>query len=97
MKFTVALFLPFITAVVATPTASPNESVLDARVPPGCNYIISCEGSAFQNCQGFECGNVGYFCDETTLTLEDGAALNATCTKDCSFKRFCGVGPILHC
>ncbi|KAJ7107321.1 hypothetical protein C8R44DRAFT_940990 [Mycena epipterygia] len=94
MKFTVSLFLPFIAAVVATPTASPDESALDARAPsppPGCNFVIECNTSDI--CQGFECADVGYFCDGATLTLEAGSAANATCTNDCSCELFCGVGP----
>ncbi|KAJ7131325.1 hypothetical protein C8R44DRAFT_871824 [Mycena epipterygia] len=99
MKFTVALLLPFIATVVATPTASPDESALDARAippPPGCNFVIECNTSDI--CQGFECADVGYFCDdEGKLKLEAGHAANATCTKDCSCGIFCGIGPVVNC
>ncbi|KAJ7088100.1 hypothetical protein C8R44DRAFT_892899 [Mycena epipterygia] len=94
MKFTVALLLPFIAAVVATPTASPDESALDARAPPlGCNFIIECNSS--DRCESFECANAGYFCDGTTLSLNAGFATNATCSNDCSCGIFCGVGPVV--
>ncbi|KAJ7088140.1 hypothetical protein C8R44DRAFT_892934 [Mycena epipterygia] len=96
MKFTVALLLPFMAAVVATPTASPDESALDARAtfpPPGCNFVVECNSS--DRCERFECANAGYFCDGTTLSLDAGSAVNATCSNDCSCTLFCGVGPVV--
>ncbi|KAF8191992.1 hypothetical protein K438DRAFT_1970355 [Mycena galopus ATCC 62051] len=54
MKFTVAVILPFIAAVVATPMASTDDSALAARTPslPGCNYVIECNSGDI--CQSFE-------------------------------------------
>ncbi|KAF8192003.1 hypothetical protein K438DRAFT_1970366 [Mycena galopus ATCC 62051] len=99
MKFTVAVILPFIAAVVATPMASTDGSALTARTPSlpvGCHYVIECNSSDI--CQRFECANAGYSCDSAeSLTLGSGFAPNATCTADCSCTTFCGVGPVSLC
>ncbi|KAF7343665.1 hypothetical protein MSAN_01946100 [Mycena sanguinolenta] len=98
MKSTIALILPFITAVVATPMVGTDDSALAAREPsppPGCNYVIECNSS--DTCQGFECARAGYSCDSGSLTLGYGFAPNATCTADCWCSTFCGIGPVTSC
>ncbi|KAJ7448958.1 hypothetical protein FB451DRAFT_1567105 [Mycena latifolia] len=88
MKFTICLLLPFIAAVVATPTVS-----LDARLPNPCSGQLRCTDDPNFD-EAISCIAQGYTCPGLGApVLAPGNAPNATCAANCDCEEpiICGA------